>query len=256
MSEIKTKIVDWIKKGGFPFEMKVAKSFIKAGFDVGQSVYYMDVESEKFRETDIIATKSKLINNVWVNIAFVIECKSTTEKPWVVLINDGLKYYHDELPIFITKNGLKFLNATKKNEEFKSDFLFRNTRKIGYSLITAFNKEGKEPSYEAIQSLTKACEYFVMESSNKRDYQLNIYLPIIIVEGLLFNATLSENEEIQIEQVDNSEFQITRSFHSFGDANLRIFDYSNLDQTADELLRQCNELYEMYSKILIDNVTR
>lgn len=256
MSEINTKILDWIKKGGFPLEMKVAKSFIKAGFDVVQSVYYMDIESEKLRETDIIATKSLLINRVWVNIAFVIECKSTLEKPWVILINDGLKYYHDELPIYITNNGRKFIEATKKNDEYRSDFLFRNRRKIGYSLVTAFNKEGKEPSYEAIQSLTKACEYFMKESNNKRDYQMNIYLPIVIVEGLLFNATLAQNEEIQIEQVNNSEIQITRSFHSFGDANLRIFDHSDLDNTADILFRQCNELFEKYSQLLTDNVTR
>jgi hypothetical protein len=254
MSEVKTKIEEWIKKCGFPLEMKVAKSFIKAGFDVGQSVYYMDSESEKFRETDIIATKSNLINGVWVNIALVIECKSTIDKPWVILINDGLKYYHDDLPAYITNNGLKFLKATRENEEFKSDFLFRNSRKIGYSLITAFNKDGKEPSYEAIQSLTKACEYFVKECSNKREYQINIYLPIIIVEGMLFNATLTETEELKIEQVNNSEFQITRSFHSFGNANFIIFDHTDLDKTAINLMKQCNEFYEKYSKLLIDKI--
>ena len=256
MSEVKTKIEEWIKKGGFPLEMKVARAFINAGFDVSQSVYYMDSESEKFRETDIIATKTNLINGVWVNIVFVIECKSSVDKPWVVLINDGIKYYHEDLPVYITKNGIKFLKATKTNEEFKSDFLFRNSRQIGYSLITAFNKDGKEPSYEAIQSLTKACEYFIKECNNKRDYQFNIYLPVIIIEGMLFNAILTEKEEMQIEQVDKSEFQITRSFHSFGNANLLIFDHSDLDKTALSLMIQCEAIYENYSKLLNENISR
>jgi hypothetical protein len=254
MSEVNKSIENWINKSGFPLEMKVANAFIKAGFDVAQSVYYFDTESEKYRETDIIATLPKLIKGVSVNLTFVIECKVTNDKPWIVLINAGIKNYSDDLPIYITKNGLKFIESLKGNVEFKSDLLYKNTRPIGYSIITAFNKDGKEPSFDAIQSLTKACEHFLKECNEKRNYQINIYFPTIVIDGLLYKASLIKNEEMKIEEVKNAEVSITRSFHTFGNANLLIFNSSNIDKIAVNLYLQGEELFKKYDKFLKNNI--
>jgi hypothetical protein len=38
MNELNKKIEEWINRGGFPFEMRVANAFINAGFNVSQSV--------------------------------------------------------------------------------------------------------------------------------------------------------------------------------------------------------------------------
>jgi len=250
MGDIIEKLEAWIEKGGFPLEMKVSNAFIKAGFEVAQSVYYMDIESDKYRETDIIASKYKQVNGIWVNLTFVVECKSSLDKPWVILINKGLKNQSSGgLPTYITHNGIKFLKATSLKEDYKSDLLFKNDRSIGYSMQTAFNS-GKDKSYEAIQSVTKACEYFLQECNKKRKNQCNFYFPVIIVDGKLFNAALTENGEMEIEKVEQTELLVTRSFHSYGNANILIFDVSDIDKIVMHINNMCDELFDNYSDLL------
>jgi len=42
-------VKDWLLKGGFPLEMKTASAFREAGFEVRQSVNYIDPDTKKLR---------------------------------------------------------------------------------------------------------------------------------------------------------------------------------------------------------------
>ena len=77
---------------------------------------------------------------------------------------------------------------------------FKNNRSIGYSVQTAFHK-GVDKSYEAVQSVTKACEYF-SQKINERKNTCAFYFPILLIEGRLFEGKLA-NDEIEIEEVKN-----------------------------------------------------
>ena len=52
-SEIEKKLKKWLNEQGYPLEMQVAESFRKAGFDVSQSDYYLDPETNILREIDV-----------------------------------------------------------------------------------------------------------------------------------------------------------------------------------------------------------
>lgn len=246
------KIKEWLLKGGFPLEMRFTDSLLKKEFEVAQSVYYQDEDTDKFRETDIIASKYKRINKIWTHIAFVIECKKSTDKPWIVLKNDKvINHIGDELPVFKTRNCNEFIRILKKDNHYKSDLFFKNDRSIGYSVQTAFNN-GTDKSFEAIQSVTKACEYF-SNKLNERRNTAAFYFPVILIEGRLFEGQL-QNKEVKIEEVQNSEVLITRSFHKHGNSHLMIFDGSNLDNVADKLNKLAESFFKEYEETLYDSL--
>ena len=56
--ELITKIESWFLSQGYPLEMDVADQFLNRGYQVNLSSYYLDFESKKSREIDIIATKT------------------------------------------------------------------------------------------------------------------------------------------------------------------------------------------------------
>lgn len=243
---MKKEITDWIQKGGFPFEMQVANAFLDAGFKVAQAIYYQDSDSNKTRETDIIAYTYARVNDIWVVLTFVIECKSSKDKPWVIFSNPRVFNSLDEqLPIYCTKNGISLLKSLKSKGNFKSSLIFKNKRHFGYSIATAFNN-ATEKSYEAIQSVTKACEYFVSQSEIKRLSSCNIYFPCVFIEGEMFSATMKKDNDLEIKPIDEAELLIGRSFHEHG--NSRVFVFNNQD-----LLRKAKKLKALSKEFFLKN---
>jgi hypothetical protein len=57
MNDLEGRIKAWLEKQGYPFEMRVAREFKRAGFMVETSTYYKDAEGSKFREIDIVASR-------------------------------------------------------------------------------------------------------------------------------------------------------------------------------------------------------
>ncbi len=245
---MKDKIRDWLLKGGLPLEMKFSRELLKGGFEVAQSVYYRDHETEKYRETDIVASKYERINETWIHITFVIECKKSNDKPWVVLKNEGLSNHIENLlPIYHTNNASNFINACSNESEYKSPLIFRNDRSLGYSIQTAFNV-GSDRSYESIQSVTKACEYFSQKVSQRKKV-CAFYFPVILVDGKLCEASYQE-EEIEIAEVNYSEILITRSFHEYGNSHIHIFDNSTLEEVVKKLDNLSNDFFAKYNHLL------
>ncbi|WP_026839237.1 hypothetical protein [Gillisia sp. JM1] len=225
----KKKIIEWIEKNGYPFELKTAKSFSKAGFIVAQSIFYEDPITRKFRETDIIAHTKKLVNDVWVNLTFIIECKSSMDKPWVSFNNDEVENFtSNNLPIMTTKNGHKLLRDISKNSDFKSDLIFPNKQKMGYSIIRAFGN-GKDLAYTATQSVLSAVEYFVEKSNESNKKFINIYFPLVAVEGELFEARISELDKIELKEVNELKISTIKSFAEQNSTFLTVFSSKNLD---------------------------
>jgi len=82
-SDLTTKIAEWLKTQGYPLEMEVAHIFKDAGFEVSSAEYYVDAEEQKPREIDVLASMSVQIQGTLFQLAYVVECKSPKESPWV-----------------------------------------------------------------------------------------------------------------------------------------------------------------------------
>jgi len=241
------KIKSWINKNGYPFEMRVAKSFRKAGFEISQSILYKDSETDKYRETDLIAHKTKAINGVWLNITFIIECKKTIDKPWIIFSNKELyTVNNNKYPILASTNANILINHIEKNNPFKSPLIFPEIINSGYNIVTAFS-EKNDIAYSASQSVIKACEYLVSNSNKSNKRFCNIYIPIIAIEGELHEAFLNEMDEIELTQVDWSTVVSTKSFDEQNSNLITIVSSNNLDQFTDKLNEQTIDFFEKYN---------
>lgn len=136
---MENKIKEWLLKGGFPFEMEVSNMFIDAGFMVAQSIYYKDSDEGKYRETDIVAYVYRNINGVFVNLTFVVECKSSIDRPWVILKNDRLSNSIDKHNKIYASSRFKDSLSAIIQSKNKSNLVFKNSTKYGYSVVTALN---------------------------------------------------------------------------------------------------------------------
>lgn len=240
-------IKSWINKNGYPFEMQVAKSFRKAGFEVSQSILYKDSETEKYRETDIIAFVTKSVNGVWFNLTFVIECKKTTDKPWIIFSNKDLyTIQNSKYPIIASKNANKLIDSITKNNNFKSPLIFPEIINSGYNIVTAFS-EKSDVAYSASQSVIKACEYFVNNSNKTSRKFCNIYIPIIAIDGELHEAFLNDDDEIELLQVEHSTVVSTKSFDEQNSNLITIVSSNYLSKYTKLLKKQTLDFYKKYS---------
>lgn len=228
------KIKDWISKNGYPLEINTAKKFKKNDFHVSQSLFYKDLESGKYREIDVIAHKTFEFNNVSLNVSFVIECKKTTDKPWIVFQNtEIINTKYKEFSVFASKNGQKLMKKIKENGKRPAIF-FPEEANSGYSVVTCFN-EKNDLAYSASQSITNACKHLVMESDNSKKRFCNIYIPIVVIEGKLFSSYLNDNNEIDICEAKWSSVYNTVTFEEDKISWLTIVTYENLTEFIDEM---------------------
>ena len=91
-----SRLIQWIAKTGFPFEMRVAQnlrsSLAMRNWDVYTNSYYLDDRSNEVREIDMSVyglflspTQSAVLVDTW--IILIVECKATSN-PWVIFIDD------------------------------------------------------------------------------------------------------------------------------------------------------------------------
>ena len=56
MTDVRSKVSEWLAKQGFPLEFKAAEIYAKQGFDTDQGSYITDPKEGKLREIDVIAS--------------------------------------------------------------------------------------------------------------------------------------------------------------------------------------------------------
>lgn len=240
------KIKEWINKNGYPLELKVAKSFSKSGFSVAQSISFVDSTTKKVRETDIIAHITKQINDVWVNLTFVIECKLSIDKPWVSFHNDDTSNFAENTsPILTTNNGHILLNKIREKSDFKSRLLFPDNNKMGYSIVRALGN-GKDMAYSAVQSVLSATEYFIDKSNQSSKKFINIYFPVIVIEGKLYKAEIDLKGNIQVNKISETQISTVKSFAEQNSTYVNIIEFAKLDSITQDLMNECKLIFEKY----------
>src|SRR5690349_14780436 len=84
--ETSAKILEWMRRTGYPLELEVGRRFQAAAWHVNYSRWYRDKSTEKARELDVQALVGAVDGSrASVFLSLCMECKSTKEKPWVAL---------------------------------------------------------------------------------------------------------------------------------------------------------------------------
>ena len=242
--EFKIKIIESLKKGGFPTELKVGKVLNqREWFSISNSIY-IDKDKNISREIDFYCIKQPDSND-YLKARFeahlVVEVKKS-DKPWAFFIQEIKKEIGDERP----DHNDKFSSVTYQNithhiwDRLYNNFPSQNCEFSSSSYAEVFRDSEISNIYKAIESVTKACHYFRTTNEIERhkkknedgfagdlfepiDQQrpslVNVFIPLIVVDALLITAELDNNSELIIEEVSYvpftssymSEYNVERS---------------------------------------------
>ena len=235
--ELIKKIKLDIEKSGFSAEMKVNSILLKNNFGaIWPAHTYLDKDHDVSREIDFVAASiMNILNpNVMVNVELCIEVKKS-EKPWVIFGKKHNKSVKDDLAIGFSAFHLKTVSNevpgfySSKLGSIKSPLL--NSDFHGTSFHESF-KSPQEHSqiYAALMTSIKAAISEVdLINSNNKSYKyedltvVNLFLPIVVLEGRLFKSTLDARGEVQVEETDYITSALTYSSKNYVDKGSRKF---------------------------------
>lgn len=271
-----SKVKDWVEKQGYSLEMRVAKIFKEAGFNVSQFDYYQDFETNKLREIDVSASVKKQIEGIDLRIILFIECKYL-KKPWVVFTNPrSLNQYYYFVRILQSKFNLyewklqsnlqgrllARLLYSMGRENMKKLSCFSIPKNSGYRITESFRADlnAKDNAFIATMQVSKSIEAHdtqddfiyqkTIEGYEKQLYDssvgnrgLKLYcsiaIPIIVVKGKLYECYLGSNNEVEVLETNSSVVLLSP----------RKLDESLLDKPIPNVIKiLTEEAVEPYAK--------
>jgi hypothetical protein len=236
---LESRLRKWIENKGIPLEMKTAQLFQKLGYEISSSVNYKDSETSKIREIDIIARKYHLMDeHIFFCINFVIECKYSQNRPWILFKQLNKENKKEEYSTFHTAFG-NYYGDVALLELYPTDYLknplFKIEREPYYSIRQSLiDNKDIDSSYIAIKQLLNAI-ISLKEREHKDKFFANIYIPLVIVDGQLYECYLTDNSGIEIRKNDFGMLMISKAESNYGQIYIRVVSYDYLDNYLIEL---------------------
>ena len=234
---------DWLNEEGFPFEMRVTKTFISRGFGAVQGEYYIDPDSGKPREMDVIASLAPLSGSEDFSILlqFIVECKVIRDKQWVLFTGaNSFQQPVIAIPSEYQQPGGILCSNLLSIETLPSPGFFKGPSRTAYSITTA-HQNNDDRAYKAISNVRRASRNAKFHSGPfsaiLKKHNIQIMVPLAVIDGLLFRAFLDGTGELVVENIQSGRLSL-----KYGDPNEEAvidivkYDYLNtyLDQVKTE----------------------
>lgn len=204
--EKNSEIRDWLNNQGYPLEMEVAETFKNAGFDISQSDYYPDPETNILREIDVIARKGVLVgDDIFTDISYMIECKSTNKKPWIIFTSENTRPYDPVIePNYYMGTNIAedLLVALAIDEKLnKLTPCYHEQKRHGYGLVQSFSSR-TDMAYKAVMGAAKSA-ISIIQKNNKPKFgrRCTIIFPLVVIEGRLFESFMGHSSKLEINEI-------------------------------------------------------
>lgn len=219
--QLRTNLMRDIEKTGYPIELQAGNTFSRSGWNVQYNAYYTDWDEKKGREIDLVTSNavSSKKHDVSVTLYLVSQVKKS-EDPWV---------------IFTTKSGGEFEGLEEPGwarlhvafDEINYHVLPANKidamstvhrfQRWGHSYYVAFGGSRSKPTiFEALTSSVKASEDILRHFNEslrqeeerlgrrvKKGRQLWLIEPMVILDGLLYEAYLDRHNKLVTDKVNH-----------------------------------------------------
>jgi hypothetical protein len=203
-SALPSRVAKWLKESGYSLEMSVARGLQSAGFSIVQSEYFEDSDSEKWRETDILAyCETRGSNGGRPIFSLVVECKSG-KHPWVLFsAPDNYPFSLATVRRATSDAGRSILGSLSHNEAIENSPLFKIPSRTGYGLSLAFRESDKpDQTYDALNSVCKAAVGQIKKlESVTSDTLIPFAWPTIVINVPLFECYLDDCGQPKVEQI-------------------------------------------------------
>ena len=251
-----SQVLEWLRKGGFPLELRVGRLLQKHGWRVHHAKGYRDPVTEKAREIDLVATRA-LVKEVEgkkpsISLNLVIECKTSLDKPWILFHNPenyGAMWatlIGGEEPADTA--GLMGLGT---KHQVRLPWPFDTNPILAHGAVRAFTtpKEGDPTGpYSACQGVLTATRALAYEPSNViallrlNTPWLHMWAPLVVVAGQLFCYSLDTDGAEQLERIEAADVLLPSPTETIIDRVPVISEASlpetlaTLTSTADQFL--------------------
>ena len=248
------KVKQWVEMEGYPLEFSTAHKFKKRKFSVEQSYFAKDKDG-KAREVDVLATVNYPQGRSFLRIKHVVECKWSKDKPWV-LFKDEKRFTTSALAaqLISSSAGQAIAWVAAGSEEFKSLDIFREDG-FSFSGRQAFSK-GNDLFYQAVQGVVSNCLNITRAYDDygfkPEDHLLAVIaLPVIVVEGSLFEATYaSGSDELKLENISHARLRWAGNEGRRLNTIIDIVTSDYLDAFLDNREKELNILMNCFGKTL------
>lgn len=208
------RVKEWLASSGFPLEFFTSEVFRKQGFSVHQGHYAREPGEETLREIDVQADANfKLLNGDLLRISYLIECKWSRDKPWVIFTSADSSILPSACIAHTIASGVSeaVLWLLAGEEELAAAATFASPARPGFGGSRVFTESGQDMTYKALQSVVSASEaeagsydLYSIRRRYKSSGAHSVVFPTVVVDGDLFEAFFDkEKGETDITQVPN-----------------------------------------------------
>lgn len=253
--DLEKKVKAWLESQGYPLEFYVAQLFRQAGYQTIQSEYYEDTEINEQREIDVVAHMDSSSNTekYIVRIEFVIECKSSLDKPWILFTGGSSiaspAQVSQRAASDLGEDLLMELCQSKKVQELD---IFKLDRRPAFSMTQAFTT-GKDITYSAASAVSKATWSIIKETDRHSDFTIPIYLiafPIIVIEGKLLEASLNADNVLTVKQIESGTMLWRKQFVANPHTIIKIIEKKSLINYITNIKKSCEVFFEHANNVI------
>lgn len=219
-----SKVSEWLNEQGFTLEMRTASAFRAAGFEVRQSSYYIDRESGKGREIDVVAWDPDHLGII--EITFVVECKSS-KKPWVLLCSPDTLVGYNRCRAFGALSEKSFETLIRRIMELVERWPWlKKSGMAAYSVRQALSDS--DVAYAAAVAVAKATNSYVNKADSGYVSPYVFAFPIIVVNSPILQCTLAEDGQIEVVEVEEGEWLFLAKLPEYFGTCIRIMSLERL----------------------------
>jgi hypothetical protein len=232
------KLKEDLKKSGLGSELKAGQIFQNHNWSISSGGAYYDKDEGKSREIDIVAHRGKSTSyndKTIIYNSFIIHAEvKKTEKPWIVFKT----YPKEMLKSCAWNNIISAINLPvepfKLVKYLQEHSLKKENQWIGSGIHEAF-KNPDQPSrwYGAFLSAIKSgVDYYDTHHPDKEEQttaniienptEITFIQPLIILDGKLITAELSQDNDIKLEEVHSAAFEFEYKTKNYNDSKYRI----------------------------------
>lgn len=226
----RSEIIDAIKNSGYLLEQRVEPIISKYGYYVEKNDVYKDPDTGKTRETDLTAITGIPVFKKEDHMIFpyiVCECENNkqpivffrNESPISFMFHSDLKisgipthfFEKDDSSIYLTD----FFKFEKFHHYCKGPFASQYCTFMPNKTKTSWNALHSEDQHDTFMSLIKAVQFQMQEhfdswyppEKNEKEYMnIQIYYPLLILQGDLFEAYL-DNDQLKLKSIKHIHFR-------------------------------------------------
>lgn len=211
---LEEKIRNAVKKSGYPLEQRVGHLLMKKEWCVFYSVNYLDPDSDKERELDILAYKEIGERRLELRIS----CKRDITKPWVFFTEDASRYYEHGNILKITPVDSDPLRYKKLESVLSSLLFFKNKRRaINFTAFSGdnFKNDTRSLMKDGFYSALNSVYHHIFPYTLVSDQRGTIYFFVTVFDGQMYESFYNADEDKdEIREIQYCQWEKKLSMYS------------------------------------------